>query len=401
MREAGWGAERRGLELGFGLDLELDLAADGKPANPLVVLDLERWRGAPDEEIGRAAGLVAAALPITVGVLRGPLTPALAPLAAAASLTLADGSAPLEVPASAGPAGAEPAGAEPAGAEPTGAGPTAAGPASEIVPVGDIRGPGPTPADLDAAVRRLRDAVLRSPRAAIACGQLVRQTAVLGTSAGLAAEATAYSLLLGGPEFARWLGERGPARPHRVRPAEPVLVRRDGTALSIVLNVPERRNAFSVGVREALLDAVLLAEADSTIESVELSGAGPAFCSGGDLDEFGAATDLVAACLVRLSRAPWRVIERIAPKVTVFAHGACVGAGTEIAAYAGRVVAAPDAFFALPEVHMGLVPGAGGSVSVVHRIGRWRAAWLMLTGERLPAPTALRWGLIDEISRPR
>ena len=381
MREAGRGAER--LELEVGLGLELDLAADGTPANPLVVLDLERWRGAPDEEIGRAAGLVAAALPITVGVLRGPLTPGLAPLVAAATLTLADGSASLGVP--------------------TAAGPTAAGPAPplQIVPVGDIRGPGTVPTDLEAAVGRLRDAVLRSPRAAIACGQLVRQTAVLGTGEGLAAEATAYSLLLGGPEFARWLGERaGPAAP-RTAPAEPVLVTRDAGRLSIVLNVPERRNAFSVRVREALLDAVLLAEADETIESVELSGAGPAFCSGGDLDEFGAATDLVAACLVRLSRAPWRVIERIAPKVTVFAHGACVGAGTEIAAYAGRVVAAPDAFFALPEVRMGLVPGAGGSVSVVRRIGRWRAAWLMLTGERLPAATALRWGLVDEIAQPR
>jgi enoyl-CoA hydratase/carnithine racemase len=230
----------------------------------------------------------------------------------------------------------------------------------------------------------------------------VRQTAVLGTSEGLAAEATAYSLLLGGPEFARWLGERGPPRPRsHSQSQEPVLVTRDAGRLSIVLNVPERRNAFSVEAREALLDAVLLAEADSTIESVELSGAGPAFCSGGDLDEFGAATDLVAACLVRLARAPWRVIERIAPKVTVFAHGACVGAGTEIAAYAGRVVAAPDAFFALPEVRMGLVPGAGGSVGVVRRIGRWRAAWLMLTGERLPAATALRWGLVDEIAPPR
>jgi len=239
--------------------------------------------------------------------------------------------------------------------------------------------------------------VLRSPRAAIACGQLVRQTAVLGTSEGLAAEATAYSLLLGGTEFRRWLGQRGPARP-RTPAAEPVLVRRDGARLSIALNVPERRNAFSAAVREALLDAVLLAEADETIESVQLSGAGPAFCSGGDLDEFGTATDLVAACLVRLSRAPWRVIDRIAPKVTVYAHGACVGAGTEMAAYAGRVVAAPDAFFALPEVRMGLVPGAGGSVSVVRRIGRWRAAWLMLTGDRLPAATALRWGLVDEIA---
>jgi enoyl-CoA hydratase/carnithine racemase len=87
--------------------------------------------------------------------------------------------------------------------------------------------------------------------------------------------------------------------------------------------------------------------------------------------------------------------------VTVFAHGACVGAGTEITAYAGTVVAAPDAFFALPEVRMGLVPGAGGSVSVPRRVGRWRAAWLMLTGDRLPAGTALRWGLVDEVRTPR
>jgi enoyl-CoA hydratase/carnithine racemase len=392
-------------------DLELDLASDGTPTNPLIVVDLERWREAAEREsaagrvaaggvaeggvaagrvaagglaaaeIDRAAGLMADALPITVGVLRGPMTPGLAPLAAAASLTLADGSA-----SGTGAAGSVSA---------LGAGASAA----QIVSAGDIRGP--APADLDAAVGRLRDAVLRSPRAAIACGRLVRQTAVLGTSDGLAAEATAYSLLLGGPEFARWLGERGPARSRLSQPAEPVVVTRDGGRLSIVLNVPERRNAFSADVRESLLDAVLLAEADESIESVELRGAGPAFCSGGDLDEFGTATDLVAACLVRLSRAPWRVIERIAPKVTVFAHGGCVGAGTEIAAYAGRVIAAPDAFFALPEVQMGLVPGAGGSVSVVRRIGRWRAAWLMLTGDRLPASTALRWGLVDEIAQPR
>jgi Enoyl-CoA hydratase/isomerase len=371
--DGGRGAERLHREL--EVELELDLAEDGAPANPLVVVELDRWSDAAAEVVGRAAGLVAAALPITLGVLRGPMTPGLVPLVAAASLTLADDSR-LAPP------------------------PSASELASQIVPVGDIQGPGPASTDLDAAVGRLRDAVGRSPRAAIACGQLVRQTAALGTSAGLAAEATAYSLLLGGPEFARWLGERGPARPRR-QPAEPVLVTRDAGRLSIVLNVPERRNAFSAGVREALLDAVLLAEADESIESVQLSGAGPAFCSGGDLDEFGTATDLIAACLVRLSRAPWRVIERIAPKVTVFAHGACVGAGTEITAYAGRVVAAPDAFFALPEVRMGLVPGAGGSVSVVRRIGRWRAAWLMLTGERLPAATALRWGLVDEIAPPR
>ena len=360
-------------------ELDLQLTSAGEPANPLITVDLDRWREAPAESVRQAARLVAGALPITVGVLTGrPNRADLEPLITAVTLTLATEAAPWE-------------------------GRWTAQTQRAIIDVGDLpQAPDRDEAGPQPAVERVREAVLWSPRAAIACGQLVRQTAVLGTSEGLAAEAAAYSLLLGGAEFRRWLDSRGAAR-SRPRPAatEPVLIRRDGTRLSIVLNVPQRRNAFSAAVREALLDAVLLAEADQTIESVELSGAGPAFCSGGDLDEFGRATDLVAAWLVRLARAPWRVIDRIAPKVAVRAQGACVGAGAEIAAYAGRVVASPDAFFALPEVGMGLVPGAGGSVSVVRRIGRWRAAWLMLTGERLPAATALRWGLVDEIAPAR
>ena len=346
----------------LAVQLELQLLPDGTPANPLVVLRLDDWRDAPPGLVKRAAALVAGALPVTAGVLTGPPAAGLEPLISAATLSLT-------------------------------ARATADDGMREVVPVGDIPG-GP---DLDGALRRLRAAVERSPRAAIACGQLVRQTAVLDTAGGLAAEAAAYSLLLGGPEFARWLGERGTPR-HREPPAEPVSVSRDDGRLSVVLNDPARRNPFSARLREALLDALLVGEADETVEAVELSGAGPAFCSGGDLDEFGAATDLVAAYLVRLSRSPWRVIDRMAAKVTVATHGACVGAGIEMAAYAGRVVAAPDAFFALPEVGMGLVPGAGGSVSVPRRIGRWRAAWLMLTGDRLPAATALRWGLVDEVT---
>lgn len=343
--------------------LELDVRPDGRPARPLVALELDRWRDAPPELIHRAADLITGALPVTVGVLAGPPAVSLEPLITAATLTLTARTPP-------------------------------AGATREIVLTSDI----PGAPDIEEALGRLRAAAGRSPRAAIACGQLVRQTAALDVASGLAAEAAAYSLLLGGPEFAHWLAERGTPR-HREPAAEPVRVRRDGGRLSIVLDDPARRNAFSARMREALLDAVLVGEIDETIESIELSGAGPAFCSGGDLDEFGIADDLVAAYLVRLSRAPWRVIHRTAAKVTVLAHGACVGAGAEMAAYAGRVVATPDAFFALPEVSMGLVPGAGGSVSVPRRIGRWRAAWLMLSGDRLPAPTALRWGLVDEVTR--
>jgi enoyl-CoA hydratase/carnithine racemase len=63
------------------------------------------------------------------------------------------------------------------------------------------------------------------------------------------------------------------------------------------------------------------------------------------------------------------------------------------------VVVEGDAWFELPEVGMGLVPGAGGTVSLPRRIGRQRTAWLALSGARLDADTALAWGLVDEIRR--
>ena len=75
-----------------------------------------------------------------------------------------------------------------------------------------------------------------------------------------------------------------------------------------------------------------------------------------------------------------------------------MGAGCELAAFAGNVVAAADATFSLPELGMGLVPGAGGTVSVTRRIGRHRAARFAITGDRIDAPTAQRWGLVDELS---
>ena len=223
---------------------------------------------------------------MTAGVLEGPPSPALTPLIEAATLTLAACGTGKQT----GPSG-------PPESAHSGACPLP----REVIPVGDLG------CGLDEAVARLEAAVARSPRAAVACGQLVRQTAALapqpgaGTTAALAAEAAAYSLLLGGPEFARWLAERGASR-RREPPPEPVHLTREGAGLLIVLDDPGRRNAFSARMREALFDAMVLAEADDTIGSVTLRGTGPAFCAGGDLDEFGTAEDLVAAYLVRLAR---------------------------------------------------------------------------------------------------
>jgi enoyl-CoA hydratase/carnithine racemase len=60
------------------------------------------------------------------------------------------------------------------------------------------------------------------------------------------------------------------------------------------------------------------------------------------------------------------------------------------------VRAHPDAVFGLPELSLGLIPGAGGTLSITRRIGRWRTAYLVLSGRAIDAATALRWGLIDE-----
>ena len=85
-------------------------------------------------------------------------------------------------------------------------------------------------------------------------------------------------------------------------------------------------------------------------------------------------------------------------KVVAFVHGACVGSGIELPAFAARVVAAPDTRIWLPELSLGLVPGAGGTVSLPARIGRHRTALLALTGTPIDAPTARSWGLVDELA---
>ena len=213
---------------------------------------------------------------------------------------------------------------------------------------------------------------------------------------GLVAESAAYSLLQGGPEFATWRV----SRTARLRPDENddvVVVERDVATLRITFDRPHVHNAFNRAMRDALSCALDIALADDGIETVELRGNGPSFGSGGDLDEFGERPDPATAHLTRLTRSPARQLARLHERVVSFLHGACLGAGIELPAFGGRIVAAPDTAIGLPELSLGLVPGAGGTVSLTRRIGRHRTAMLALSGQSIDAPTALAWGLVDAI----
>ncbi len=240
-------------------------------------------------------------------------------------------------------------------------------------------------------------AVERHPLAALVLVQLLRRSLERDVAEGLLAESLAYSTLQAGPEFAAWRATR--RETEREPDAEPaVLARREGDELRLVLNRPHKRNAFSAQMRDALCEALALVLQDASLCRVVLSGAGSSFCSGGDLDEFGTLPDPATAHAIRSTRNAAALLARVADRVEARLHGACVGAGAELPAFCGRVIADPSAFFVLPEVGMGLVPGAGGTVSLPRRIGRQRTAWLALTGRRLPAEEARAFGLVDEIA---
>jgi enoyl-CoA hydratase/carnithine racemase len=180
-----------------------------------------------------------------------------------------------------------------------------------------------------------------------------------------------------------------------------VSIERNGDSLAIVLNRPRRHNAFTPAMRDGLTEALQLALNDPAIDYVTLQGAGPSFCSGGDLATFGSFDDPASAHIVRLTRSPARLMaqlaKHLAERFEVRLHGACMGAGIELAAFASRVVARRNARISLPEVALGLVPGAGGTVSIPTRIGRHRTMLLALGGS-IDAATALDWGLIDEVT---
>jgi enoyl-CoA hydratase/carnithine racemase len=240
----------------------------------------------------------------------------------------------------------------------------------------------------------------RWPHASSVCDDVLRAVDPGGpTLASVVTESLAYSTLQAGPEFARWLAERGPARMPDI--ADPVCAERDDDTLRIRFNRPHRHNAFSTGARAALLQALAVAQLDPSVTGIVLSGNGPSFCSGGDLAEFGTFADPASAHLARTRHSPALVLDALSARLgracRAEVHGRVLGSGLEMAAFCGWIEARHDSVFGLPELDLGLIPGAGGTLSVTRRIGRWRTGYLVLSGHTIDAGTALAWGLVDAV----
>ncbi len=242
-----------------------------------------------------------------------------------------------------------------------------------------------TVGSVEQAVDQLTERCRTWPQAAAVCDDVLRSFDPAGsTRAGVITESLAYSTLQSGPEFARWLAERGPATAPQL--PDPVQARRDGNTLHVRFNRPQRHNAFSTDARGALLEALEVARLDPSVDEVVLGGNGRSFCSGGDLAEFGSFADPASAHLARTSAQSGPGVERAHREAgaTLPRAGARPGAGQRSGdGVLLRLGQLPSGRHDRPAgTGTGIDPGAGGTVSITRRIGRWRTAYLVLSGAR-------------------
>ena len=182
---------------------------------------------------------------------------------------------------------------------------------------------------------------------------------------------------------------------------EPVLVSLDAAilpgVLRVTLNRPEKLNAFNPALHEGLAAAMARAESESEVRCVLITGAGRGFCAGADLTQrdlkssapvdLGAGLDAWYNPLVRRMRA--------LPKPIVCAvNGVAAGAGANFALACDIVFAARSASFIQAFIKIGLVPDCGGTYFLPRLAGMQRAMALAMTGDRLSAEDAERWGVI-------
>lgn len=246
------------------------------------------------------------------------------------------------------------------------------------------------PADAAAMLRN----IARWPMTALILVQHLRAAQSLPPAAALTAESLAYATARHSAEFGSWRAGT-PPQPPLVVADPPLEICHAGNTLHLRLADPGNRNAIGTAMRDALCEALDLALA--TGAAVHLTARGRSFSTGGDVGEFGTATDPAAAHHIRSLRLPATRLARIS-RFTAHVQGAAIGAGAEIAAFAHHVTAGPGAWFQLPELGYGLIPGAGGTASLRRRIGRHRTAYMALSMARIPARTAQAWGLIDAIA---
>jgi len=170
-----------------------------------------------------------------------------------------------------------------------------------------------------------------------------------------------------------------------------------GPVAILELNRPRAHNALSTELMNQLADALNAADADDEVRAVVITGSDLVFCAGADIKEL---TTLMSSRLTDRDGFATRLFETLGSyrKPTIAAvRGPAFGGGCELALACDIVVAGASSRFGLPEVTLGVIPGAGGTQRIVHALGKAKAMWLLLTGESIDSAEALTAGLVSQV----
>lgn len=178
-------------------------------------------------------------------------------------------------------------------------------------------------------------------------------------------------------------------------PYRNLLVNRRERVGIIQLNRPEALNALNSELMEELVRALPAFDADTHIGCVVITGNEKAFAAGADIKQ------MANAGVVEMMSSPfigyWDALQKISKPIIAAVSGYCLGGGCELAMACDIIVAAENAQFGQPEIHLGIIPGAGGTQRLTRAVGKSIAMDMILTGRRLSAQEALQWGLVARV----
>lgn len=185
-------------------------------------------------------------------------------------------------------------------------------------------------------------------------------------------------------------------------------IERDGPVVTVTLNRPQARNTITAPEQsEEIVAFCASAKADVTIRAIILTGAGAAFCAGGNVKHMRERSGMFAGSPYTLRNAYRTSVQMIAPalhdlEVPVIAaiNGAAIGLGLDLACMCDIRIAADNAVMAESYVKLGIVPGGGGAWLLPRIVGNARAHHLVLTGESFTAAQAFDYGLVSEVLAP-
>jgi enoyl-CoA hydratase/carnithine racemase len=179
-----------------------------------------------------------------------------------------------------------------------------------------------------------------------------------------------------------------------------VLTEDNGPVRHVVLNRPDKRNAFNGELVAATGEALRAAAADTSVRCVVVRGAGPMLSSGMDLATLAELADAPEhlRAFRRVCLDAWNLAEEMTKPTICQIHGACIGGAMELALACDLRVIAADAVIGMPETRIGLIPDVGGSSRLPAVVGLGRAKELIMTGKLIAGEEAERIGLANRVA---